>query len=134
TTGTACHYLQSYCKERAVYQEAISPFKDLGILYTEEDADYIAAAIIKVHSELLKKLLFGLARVYGHKVNLAEKTDLPFGIKYSHSFFRVRFLLLGVTQLASKPLRGASLAINQKSKIKITPLQNRGCIASKPSI
>jgi 8-amino-3,8-dideoxy-alpha-D-manno-octulosonate transaminase len=76
TTGTYCHYAREYCRRDAAHHLAASPFKDfetwpapgyraedfprtedlvarfvaipIGVLYTEEDADYIADCICRV--------------------------------------------------------------------------------------
>ncbi|HWL54757.1 MAG TPA: DegT/DnrJ/EryC1/StrS family aminotransferase [Chthoniobacteraceae bacterium] len=80
TTGTYCHYAQGYCISRATYLPAASPFRHfaewpakgyraedfprteelirrfvslpVGILYTDEDADYMAESIVEVHRRL----------------------------------------------------------------------------------
>ncbi|HWL50914.1 MAG TPA: aminotransferase class V-fold PLP-dependent enzyme [Chthoniobacteraceae bacterium] len=79
-TGTYCQYARDYCKNRAVYTPAASPFArfetwpaqgyrpvdfprtesligrfislPLGVLYTDEDADHIAEAILETAQEL----------------------------------------------------------------------------------
>jgi 8-amino-3,8-dideoxy-alpha-D-manno-octulosonate transaminase len=81
TTFTYCHYAREYCQTGLAHHPDSSPFKDLkpwpapgyrqedfprtesiihnflalpiGIRYTDEDADYIAAAVRQVHAELL---------------------------------------------------------------------------------
>lgn len=80
TTATYCHYTQEYCVGAYCYHEGVSPFRhfsewpapgyrkedfprtealihrfvsiQLGTLFTEEDADYIAQSIIEVCAEL----------------------------------------------------------------------------------
>ncbi len=81
TTFTYCHYARDYCQTGDAHTPAASPFKQfkdwpakgyrqqdfprtesiihnflalpLGVKYTDEDADYIAAAVRQVHSELM---------------------------------------------------------------------------------
>jgi 8-amino-3,8-dideoxy-alpha-D-manno-octulosonate transaminase len=85
TTFTYCHYAREYCKTGHAHTPAASPFRQfkdwpakgyrqqdfpkteaivhnflaipVGIKYTDEDADYIAAAIRQVHGELVGKTL-----------------------------------------------------------------------------
>ncbi len=80
TTGTYCHYAREYCLQRATHSPAASPFRHfsqwpaagyraedfpktealihrfvslpIGVLYTEEDADYIADCVLDLHQEL----------------------------------------------------------------------------------
>lgn len=79
-TGTYCQYSRDYCINRSVYTEAESPFRQfadwpapgyrkedfpktegfvhrfvclpLGMLYSLEDAEYIAESVIAVHEKL----------------------------------------------------------------------------------
>jgi 8-amino-3,8-dideoxy-alpha-D-manno-octulosonate transaminase len=81
TTFTYCHYARDYCQTGDAHTPAASPFKQfkegpakgyrqqdfpktesiihnflalpIGVKYTDEDADYIAAAVRQVHSELM---------------------------------------------------------------------------------
>ncbi|MEO6434721.1 MAG: aminotransferase class V-fold PLP-dependent enzyme [Tepidisphaeraceae bacterium] len=81
TTFTSCHYAREYCQTGAAHTPAASPFKQfkewpakgyrredfprteaivhtflalpIGVKYTNEDADYIAAAVRQVHEELM---------------------------------------------------------------------------------
>lgn len=80
-TFTYCHYAREYCQTGAAHAPAASPFRDfdqwpaegyrredfprteaivhtflalpIGVKYTDEDADYIAAAVRQVHEELI---------------------------------------------------------------------------------
>jgi 8-amino-3,8-dideoxy-alpha-D-manno-octulosonate transaminase len=82
TTFTYCHYAREYCTSGDAHTHAASPFKQfktwpapgyrredfprteaivhtflalpLGMKYTEEDADYIAAAVRQVHGEIIR--------------------------------------------------------------------------------
>ena len=81
TTFTYCHYAREYCQTGHAHHPAASPFKDfsdwpakgyrredfprtesiihnflalpIGVKYTDEDADYIIAAVKQVHRELM---------------------------------------------------------------------------------
>ncbi|MEA2735452.1 MAG: hypothetical protein QOE14_1903, partial [Humisphaera sp.] len=81
TTFTYCHYAREYCQTGHAHTPAASPFKDMkpwpakgyrredfpktesiihnflalpiGVKYTDEDADYIVAAMKQVHRELI---------------------------------------------------------------------------------
>jgi 8-amino-3,8-dideoxy-alpha-D-manno-octulosonate transaminase len=81
TTGTYCHYAGEYCRQQNTHAPGAAPFArfphwpapgyraedfpntealvhrfiaiPLGVLYTDEDADYIGAVIARAHQELL---------------------------------------------------------------------------------